>query len=165
MGIGGMAMDLVKTRYETFHELEVYCYRVAGTVGLMTLPVLGFDGMQNFTQELQEQTISAAMSLGMAFQLTNILRDVGEDARRGRIYVPLEDLERFGISEGEVLEAASSEDSDDENSLFREQRWADFMEFQMARCERFYEEAERGIGGLSEMNRLGVMSALRIYSG
>jgi len=156
--IGGMAMDLVKTRYETFHELEVYCYRVAGTVGLMTLPVLGFDGMQNFTQELQEQTITAAMSLGLAFQLTNILRDIGEDARRGRIYVPLEDLRRFNISEEEVLQAAETP-----GLLYKEDRWKNFMEFQFERCDKFYEEAERGIIGLSEVNRLGVMAALRVY--
>jgi len=156
--IGGMAMDLVKTRYETFHELEVYCYRVAGTVGVMTLPVLGFDGMQNFTQELQEQTIAAAMSLGLAFQLTNILRDVGEDARRGRIYVPLEDLRRFDISEEEVLAAANTE-----GLLYTEQKWKDFMEFQFERCERFYDVAKNGIIGLSEVNRLGVMAALFVY--
>jgi len=156
--VGGMAMDLVKTRYETYQELEVYCYRVAGTVGLMTLPVLGFDGMQNFTQELQEQTIAAAMQLGVAFQLTNILRDVGEDARRGRIYVPMEDLRRFGISEEEVLEAAEKP-----GLLYHEDRWRDFMEFQFARCERAYEVAESGIVGLSEVNRLGVMAALKVY--
>merc|ERR1719356_1456676 len=156
--IGSMAMDLVKTRYETFQELEVYCYRVAGTVGVMTLPVLGFDGMQNFTLELQEETIKAAMSLGLAFQLTNILRDVGEDARRGRIYVPLEDLRRFGISEEEVLEAANAE-----GLLYHEDRWRDFMEFQFARCQKYYEEAEEGIVGLSEVNRLGVMAALYVY--
>jgi len=156
--IGGMAMDLVKDRYETFQELEVYCYRVAGTVGLMTLPVLGFDGLQNFTEELQEETIAAAMSLGVAFQLTNILRDVGEDGRRGRIYVPREDLERFNITQEEVIEA-----SNNQGSLYHEAKWKDFMEFQMERCERFYAEAESGIVGLSEVNRLGVMAALYVY--
>eukprot|EP00435_Cladocopium_sp_Y103_P071974 s52_g38.t3 len=156
--IGGMAMDLVKDRYETFYELEVYCYRVAGTVGIMTLPVLGFDPMQNFTEELQEQTIAAAMSLGVAFQLTNILRDIGEDAQRGRIYVPLEDLRRFGITEEEVLEASKTQ-----SSLHQEQKWIDFMEFQMARCEKEYQKAKEGIVGLSEVNRLGVMAALYVY--
>lgn len=156
--IGGMAMDLVKERYETFQELEVYCYRVAGTVGVMTLPVLGFDGLQNFTKKLQEQTIAAAMSLGVAFQLTNILRDIGEDARRGRIYVPLEDLRRFAITEEEVMEASKTP-----GLLYHEEKWRDFMEFQMDRCERFYKEAEGGIVGLSEVNRLGVMAALFVY--
>lgn len=156
--IGGMAMDLVKERYETFQELEVYCYRVAGTVGVMTLPVLGFDGLQNFTKRLQEQTIAAAMSLGVAFQLTNILRDIGEDARRGRIYVPLEELRRFGITEEEVMEASKTQ-----GLLYHREKWRDFMEFQMDRCERFYMEAEGGIVGLSEVNRLGVMAALFVY--
>ncbi|CAE7706535.1 CYP97B3 [Symbiodinium microadriaticum] len=156
--VGGMAMDLVKERYATFYELEVYCYRVAGTVGIMTLPVLGFDPMQNFTEELQEETIAAAMSLGVAFQLTNILRDVGEDARRGRIYVPLEDLTRFGITEDEVLEASQTE-----GLLYHEKKWKDFMEFQMQRCEEEYENAKAGIVGLSEVNRLGVMAALYVY--
>jgi len=151
-------MDLVKDRYENFQELEVYCYRVAGTVGVMTLPVLGFDGLQNFTEKMLEETIAAAMSLGVAFQLTNILRDVGEDARRGRIYVPLEDLQRFGITEEEVLQASQST-----GLLYHEDRWRDFMEFQMKRCEKFYEEAEEGIVGLCESNRLGVMAALFVY--
>eukprot|EP00933_Yihiella_yeosuensis_P080271 TRINITY_DN93685_c0_g1_i1.p1 TRINITY_DN93685_c0_g1~~TRINITY_DN93685_c0_g1_i1.p1 ORF type:complete len:1049 (+),score=198.46 TRINITY_DN93685_c0_g1_i1:180-3149(+) len=157
--IGGMAMDLVKFRYATYQELEVYCYRVAGTVGLMTLPVLGFDSLQNFTEQLQEETIAAAMALGVAFQLTNILRDIGEDARRGRIYVPLEDLARFGITEDEVLEASSKTD----HKLHTEQRWRDFMEFQMDRCDRAYDIAKSGIVGLSEVNRLGVMAALYVY--
>lgn len=156
--IGGMAMDLVKLRYATFHELEVYCYRVAGTVGLMTLPVLGFDPRQNSTRELQERTVEASVALGVAFQLTNILRDVGEDARRGRIYLPTEDLERFGISEEELLQAGRLP-----GLLHTEQRWRDFMEFQIERCEQYYRVAERGLIGLAEVNRLGVLSSLYIY--
>jgi len=156
--IGGMAMDLVKERYQTFRELEVYCYRVAGTVGLMTMPVLGFDGLQNFTEERQERTIQAAMNLGLAFQLTNVLRDIGEDARRGRIYMPVEDLHRFGITEDEIIAAASTP-----GPLHTEQRWRDFMEFQMERCNKFYDDAKEGIVGLSEINRLGVMAALLVY--
>lgn len=156
--IGGMAMDLVKVRYANFQELEVYCYRVAGTVGIMTLPVLGFDSLQNFTEESQEETIAAAMALGVALQLTNILRDIGEDARRGRIYVPLEDLQHFGITEDEILQASHSK-----LILHEEKKWRDFMEFQMERCETFYVESQRGIVGLSEVNRLGVMAALYVY--
>jgi len=124
----------------------------------MTLPVLGFDGLQNFTEKMQEETIEAAMSLGVAFQLTNILRDIGEDARRGRIYVPLEDLRRFNITEEEVLEASQST-----GLLYHEDKWRDFMEFQMKRCEKFYVEAQEGIVGLCEANRLGVMAALFVY--
>lgn len=158
--VGGMAMDLVKERYATFEELEVYCYRVAGTVGLMTLPVLGFDGLQNFTSQQKEDTIRAAMALGVALQLTNILRDVGEDARRNRIYVPTEDLDRFGITHDEIIEAGHTP-----GLLFHEERWTNFMEFQMDRCEKFYVEAEAGIVGLSESNRMGVMAALFVYRG
>jgi len=158
--IAGMAMDLTKDRYSTFQELEVYCYRVAGTVGLMTLPVLGFEGRPELCEESREKTVCAAMSLGMAFQLTNILRDVGEDGRRGRIYVPLEDLRRFHIDEEEILEASCTE-----GLLYHEDRWRDFMEFQMARCEKYYKEAEEGIMGLREASRLGVMAALNVYQG
>lgn len=86
--IDGMIMDVPgigKNRYETFEELELYCYRVAGTVGLMVLPILGTaEGVS------EEDAKFPALSLGIALQLTNILRDVGEDAVRGRIYLPLE---------------------------------------------------------------------------
>ncbi|CAK0896706.1 unnamed protein product, partial [Prorocentrum cordatum] len=141
--IGGMAMDLVKERYKTFSELEVYCYRVAGT---------------NCTDELKEATIDAALCLGLAFQLTNILRDVGEDARRGRIYVPSEDLNMFGLDEEEVIQA-----SEGKLELWRDERWQRFMEFQIARCNGYYERAKGGIIGLSEHNRFGVMTALNVY--
>lgn len=156
--IAGMAMDLVKTRYATFEELEVYCYRVAGTVGLMSLPILGLDARHNGSKELHGQTIAAALSLGVALQLTNILRDIGEDARRNRIYVPHEDLHRFNITEEELLEASHRQD------LFHQDaRWRDFMEYEIARCEHFYMQAERGIVGLAEKSRLGVMAARYIY--
>jgi len=158
--VGGMAMDLVKERYETFFELEVYCYRVAGTVGLMTLPILGFDPSQNHSDDLKDATIDAALCLGLALQLTNILRDVGEDARRNRIYVPLEDLRMFGIDEEEVFQA-----SEGKLQLWKDERWKQFMEFQMARCNGYYEKAKGGIIGLSESNRLGVMAALNVYGG
>merc|ERR1719203_1398633 len=146
--IGGMAMDLVKTRYETFQELEVYCYRVAGTVALMVLPILGLDILQNFTEAQQEETIGAALSLGIVLQLTNILRDVGEDARRDRIYLPLADLHRFNISEAEVIEAAQKP-----GALHHEPRWRYLMEYQFRRCKEYYDEAERGIVGLSAVSR------------
>ena len=128
-------MDLVKSRYETYDELYGYCYKVAGTVALMTTPVMGIEPSyevrlgtlpggrrtkgarvydstrpilvltcRKCTQGHLEQVYRAALALGTANQLTNILRDVGEDvAQRNRIYVPLEDLERFNISEKEVL--------------------------------------------------------------
>eukprot|EP00932_Pfiesteria_piscicida_P004540 SRR837773.14444.p1 GENE.SRR837773.14444~~SRR837773.14444.p1 ORF type:complete len:663 (-),score=132.47 SRR837773.14444:76-1815(-) len=158
--VAGMAMDLTKKRYTTFRELEVYCYRVAGAVGLMTLPVLGLDAAQSATKADQERIVGAAVALGLAFQLTNVLRDVGEDARRDRIYLPREDLERFGLSEEDVLRAAHAP-----GHLHTERRWEDFMEFQLKRCERLYRMAESGIQGLAEANRLGVMTSLYIYRG
>jgi len=160
--IGGMAMDLYKDRYQDFKELEVYCYRVAGTVGVMTLPILGFDSLQNFSVKAKEKTIDAALCLGVAFQITNILRDVGEDARtRDRIYVPVEDLLQFGISEEEVLQASK----DPSSNLHKQEKWINFMEFQIERCQEYYERAMEGIVGLSEFNRLGVMAALFVYQG
>ena len=103
--IDGMRMDLVKPRYETFDELYEYCYRVAGTVGLMSMPIMGCD--DDFEGDL-EKVYKAALSLGLANQLTNILRDVGEDVQtRNRIYIPLEELAQFGITEEEIVRAGS----------------------------------------------------------
>jgi phytoene synthase len=92
--IDGMAMDLSQTRYTTFKELSLYCYRVASVVGLMAATIFGYE---------DRRTLKYAHDLGMAFQLTNILRDVGEDAARGRIYIPADELARFGVSEDDIL--------------------------------------------------------------
>jgi phytoene synthase len=91
--IDGMAMDLAQTRYATFKELSLYCYRVASVVGLMAATIFGYE---------DRHTLKYAHDLGMAFQLTNILRDVGEDAARGRIYIPADELARFGVSEDDI---------------------------------------------------------------
>lgn len=93
--IRGMEMDLTKTRYRTFGELQEYCYLVASSVGLMCRKIFGYKN---------ESTRDYAINLGIALQLTNILRDLKDDASRGRIYLPLEDLERFGYSEEDLLE-------------------------------------------------------------
>lgn len=93
--IEGMEMDLEQQRYTTFKELSLYCYRVASVVGLLSAEIFGYR---------DRHTLKYARDLGMAFQLTNILRDVGEDARRGRIYLPQEDLQRFGVQEQELLQ-------------------------------------------------------------
>jgi phytoene synthase len=83
--IKGMVMDIDQNRFDTFEELYVYCYRVAGTVGLMTMPIMGTaDGYT------EEDALEPALALGVALQLTNILRDVGEDRHRQRIYIPQE---------------------------------------------------------------------------
>jgi len=98
--IGGMRMDLYKNRYENYDELYEYCYRVAGTVALMSTPIMGVD--PSYKGPL-EPVYKAALALGTANQLTNILRDVGEDAEtRSRVYLPLDELDQFGISENEV---------------------------------------------------------------
>lgn len=94
--IRGMEMDLVRTRYQRFDDLHEYCYLVASTVGLMCRPIFG---AQNAS------TRAYAVNLGIALQLTNILRDIKDDAHRGRIYLPLEDLERFGVREEDVLQS------------------------------------------------------------
>jgi len=98
--IDGVEMDLSRTRYQTFSELYEYCYRVASLVGLVCIEIFGYQALQ---------TREYAINLGVAFQLTNILRDVGEDAQRARIYLPLEDLARFGYSEQELLDGVYNE--------------------------------------------------------
>lgn len=92
--IDGMEMDLDRHRYAAFKDLALYCYRVAGVVGLLSAEIFGYSN---------RQTLKYATRLGTAFQLTNILRDVGEDARRGRIYIPVEDMRRFGVNEQDIL--------------------------------------------------------------
>lgn len=93
--IDGMEMDLVKNRYETFEELREYCYSVASVVGLICIEIFGYR---------YEETKEYAVDLGIALQLTNILRDIKADAERGRIYIPMEDLRTFGYSEADLLE-------------------------------------------------------------
>jgi 15-cis-phytoene synthase len=155
--IAGQRMDLYRSRYETFEELELYCYRVAGTVGLMTTPVMGVDACHRSVPWAQAQSSKSpeaeAVALGIANQLTNILRDVGEDARRGRIYIPLEDLERFSYSEKDLLNGVIDD------------RWRELMRFQIARARRFFIEAESGINLLSPDARFPVWAALMLYRG
>ncbi len=98
--IDGMAMDLERSRYLDFVELEAYCHRVAGVVGLMSAEIFGY---------ANPATREYAHDLGIAFQLTNIVRDVGEDARRGRIYLPQEDLARHGVTAGAILRRQGSD--------------------------------------------------------
>lgn len=97
--IEGMAMDLEYNRYPDFETLKLYCHRVAGVVGLMSAGIFGY---------ADKQTLAYAPELGLAFQLTNIIRDVGEDARRNRIYLPLDELHRFGVAEGDIQAARES---------------------------------------------------------
>jgi phytoene synthase len=118
--IDGMEMDLTQTRYLDFAGLERYCYRVAGVVGMLAAGIFGYS---------DPRTLEYARSLGTAFQLTNIIRDVGEDARKNRIYLPVEDLQRFGVSAAELLQGRASES------------FAALMRFQAERARGFYAQA------------------------
>lgn len=154
--VEGMRMDLYKPRYRTFDELYEYCYRVAGTVGLMSTPIMGVD--PSYKGEL-EPVYGAALALGTANQLTNILRDVGEDAeQRNRIYLPLEELEQYGLTEAGVLnfEYVSPDGKVD-------QRWKDFMKFQIERARECFAQAEVGVSNLDRSARWPVWSALILY--
>lgn len=155
--IEGQRMDLYRSRYQTFEELELYCYRVAGTVGLMTSPVLGYNP-KTTSPPWSDVTANAkpteeAIALGIANQLTNILRDVGEDAQRGRIYLPLEDLALFNYTEEDLFNGVVDE------------RWREIMRFEIQRARKFYQAAERGIRGLNPDARWPVWSALMLYQG
>lgn len=92
--IDGMEMDLNFNRYENFKQLQLYCYRVASSVGILSAKIFGFN---------DTKTLKYAHDMGIALQLTNIIRDLGEDARRGRIYAPLDELKIFGVTEADVL--------------------------------------------------------------
>ncbi len=154
--IEGQRMDLYRSRYETFEELNLYCYRVAGTVGLMSSAVLGVDDSYRTAPWQREQLYipeSEAIALGIANQLTNILRDVGEDVHRGRIYLPLEDLEKFNYSEQDLLKGIIDE------------RWRSLMKFQIQRARKYYDDAERGIRALNPDSRWPVWTALMLYQG
>lgn len=118
--IDGMEMDLNFNRYQDFKQLQLYCYRVASVVGILAAQIFGFKN---------RKTLKFAHDLGLAFQLTNIIRDVGEDARRNRIYLPLDDLATFGVSEEDILR---SRESDAVRQL---------LEFQIERAETFYDRA------------------------
>jgi phytoene synthase len=158
--IAGQRMDLHRSRYQTFDELYLYCYRVAGTVGLMSTAIMGLDLSQitapwhrlQAGAGSQDDPIEKAVALGIAKQLTNILRDVGEDARRGRIYLPLEDLALFNYTEQDLMNGVIDE------------RWKELMRFQIQRARKFYAQAETGINTLSEEARWPVWAALMHYS-
>jgi phytoene synthase len=152
--IEGQRMDLVKTRYATFRELKLYCYRVAGTVGLMTQEVMGLDpAYTSAPWSERPDTSEAAVALGIANQLTNILRDVGEDRGRGRIYLPQEDLERFGYSEVELLAGTLNGN------------WRALMAFQLERAREWFARSEAGVRWLAPDARWPVWASLRLYRG
>ncbi len=136
--VAGMEMDLTIRRYATFEDLYPYCYRVASIVGLICLKVFG---------TMDPRARDYAVNLGMAFQLTNIMRDVGADAERDRIYVPQEDLARFGCSEEQLLAKTSSP------------QFIQLMEFQAARAHDYYRKAQTVYDALSSADRQSLLSA------
>lgn len=140
----GVSRDLQTSRYESFEALAEYCYGVASTVGLMAMHIIGYSG---------PEAVPYAVRLGVALQLTNILRDVAEDWGRGRLYLPLDELAAFGLGEEDV--AAGRADN----------RWRDFMRFQVARARAIYRAALPGIGYLHPDGRLAVAAAAELYGG
>lgn len=118
--VDGMEMDLEQTRYLDFAGLKRYCWHVAGVVGILSASIFGHS---------REQTLQYAEKLGLAFQLTNIIRDVGEDARKGRIYLPVAELQQFGVTAADILNARHSE------------KFEQLMRFQVERAQRAYDEA------------------------
>jgi 15-cis-phytoene synthase len=140
--LDGVEMDLKIKRYQTFDELSLYCYRVAGTVGLLTSPIFGYQ---------DEAALRHAVDLGIALQLTNILRDIGEDARRDRIYLPIGEMEGFGYSERDLMEGRI-------NEAFR-----NLLEFQIARANEYYQRSQPGIAMLDMDCRLAVRLSGTLY--
>ncbi|AIQ94211.1 phytoene synthase [Prochlorococcus sp. MIT 0604] len=152
--IEGQRMDLNKFRYKNFDELKLYCYRVAGTVGLMTQNVMGIDSAYTSAPwSALPDPSEAAVALGIANQLTNILRDVGEDRHRGRIYLPQEDIEKFNYSEEELLKGKINK------------QWKALMNFQLIRAREWFHKSEDGIKWLSSDARWPVWTSLRLYRG
>jgi len=152
--IDGQRMDLNKFRYKDFDELKLYCYRVAGTVGLMTQNVMGIDSAYTSAPwSAMPDPSEAAIALGIANQLTNILRDVGEDRQRGRIYLPQVDIEKFNYSEEELLQGKINK------------QWKALMNFQLTRAREWFQKSEDGIKWLSSDARWPVWTSLRLYRG
>lgn len=142
--LDAMAMDLWKTRYATYQELEAYMRGSAAAVGLMMCRIVGAPN----TEEVNR----AACCLGNAMQLTNFIRDVGEDLERGRIYMPQEDWERFGVSEADFLERRLTT------------QVKELLAFQIARARSLYGEADSGIPQIPGPSRKGVLLARILYA-
>jgi phytoene synthase len=140
--IDGVRRDLHQTRYKTFDELADYAYGVASTVGLMSMHIVGFQG---------EAALPYAIRLGVALQLTNILRDVGEDWRNGRCYLPQDELEAFGLCEDTLVDQTVDD------------RWRAFMAFQIARNRQLYAESVAGIALLDRSGRFAISAAADLY--
>lgn len=142
--LDGVEMDLTIDRYKTFDELYLFCYRVASVVGLMMTYVLGFK---------DDKTLKYAEEMGVAMQLTNILRDIKEDKNMGRIYLPLDEIKQFHLKESDFF-------SENFNLDFR-----NFMQYQVDRAKFYYQDSTKGISMLEHESRFSIYAAGRIYSG
>jgi phytoene synthase len=141
--LDGTTSDLSVTRYQTFDDLYGYCYKVASTVGLVCLHIFGFDGSQEALQQAEAR--------GIAFQLTNILRDVKEDGERGRIYLPLDDFHKFDISEEQFLQGQSSVEMER------------FLHFQIERAKGYYQLSQDLAERVDPESRASLQAMTQIY--
>lgn len=142
--IAGVASDLKRVRYDTFDDLAEYSYGVASTVGLMAMHIIGFKG---------EEALPYAVRLGVALQVTNILRDVAEDWQMSRLYLPLDELDAFGLSETDINQGVVDE------------RWREFMRFQIDRNRKLYAGSWEGIALLDHDGRFAIGAAAELYQG
>lgn len=142
--IDGVSCDLGNVRYQTFDELATYCYGVASTVGLMSMYVVGFK---------TAEAVPYAIKLGVALQMTNILRDVGEDFRNGRIYLPQQELYAYSLT------------NEDLASGVVDARWREFMNFQIYRTRQLYVDASRGLRYLERDGQMSIGAASGFYQG
>lgn len=140
--IDGMAMDLQQQRYAEYKHLALYCHRVASVVGLLSAEIFGY---QN------RKTLKFAENLGIAFQLTNIIRDVREDAERGRIYLPLDEMTQFSVTEQDIL------------SLKQTPALADLLKFQADRARQFYQQARQLLPKEDRQSQQTALIMARIY--
>jgi phytoene synthase len=142
--IDGVARDLSQTRYQTFEELATYCYGVASTVGLMSMFIVGFR---------TREAVPYAIKLGVALQMTNILRDIGEDYQNGRLYLPREELAFYGIQEADIAGRRNSDN------------WRQFMKFQIDRTRQLYSDSWAGVKMLEREGQFAIGAASVFYQG
>ena len=142
--IDGVSRDLTQSHYDTFEDLATYCYGVASTVGLMSMYIIGFK---------KKDALPYAIKLGVALQMTNILRDVGEDFKKGFLYLPQSELIEFGLTEENVSESTINDD------------WREFMRYQIKRTRQLYSDAQPGIQLLEREGQLAILAASDIYQG
>lgn len=138
----GMEMDLHYTGYKTFADLSLYCYRVASVVGLLSVEIFGYEN---------RKTLDFARDLGMALQLTNIIRDLREDADRGRLYLPSEDMERFGVRPADFMQPKTSE------------RMRKLLEFQAQRAFDYYDKALQALPAEDRLKQTSSLVMAKIY--